>query len=133
DEHQGDDGPLDGEKNKKRQKTSKNSKSGRGSSSKQPVKTTKTSASRQQQQDWDAWVDDLVVDKDEEKRYVLSLHKIHAILFPEEDLEERMNHWVRKEFKTFNEEAQLSIQHWKDLWHKRVYKIRHRKVRDDQE
>ncbi|GJT26951.1 hypothetical protein Tco_0907226 [Tanacetum coccineum] len=179
DEHQGDDGPLDGEKNKKRQKTSKNSKSKRGSSSKQPVKATKTSASRQQQQDWDAWVDDLVVDKDEviledetpklieefqnvdkrvptifdskrmeatlrdmlrglkanieEKRYVLSLHKIHAILFPEEDLEEKMNRWVRKEFKTFNEEAQLSIQHWKDSWHKRVYKIRHMKVRDDQE
>ncbi|GKE87013.1 hypothetical protein Tco_1564488 [Tanacetum coccineum] len=50
----------------------------------------------------------------EERKYVLSLHKIHVIQFPEEDLEEKMNRWVRKEFKTFNEEARLSIQHWKD-------------------
>ncbi|GJS85778.1 hypothetical protein Tco_0752319 [Tanacetum coccineum] len=40
-----------------------------------------------------------------EKKYVLSLHKIHAERFPEADLEEKMNRWVRKEFKTFNEEA----------------------------
>ncbi|GKC14541.1 hypothetical protein Tco_1011323, partial [Tanacetum coccineum] len=38
--------------------------------------------------------------------------------FPKEDLEEKLKRWVRKEFKTFNEEAQLSIQHWKDSWHK---------------
>ncbi|GJR38646.1 hypothetical protein Tco_1214330 [Tanacetum coccineum] len=44
-----------------------------------------------------------------------------------------MNRWVRKEFKTFNEEAQLSIQHWNDSWHKRVYKINHRRVRDNLE
>ncbi|GJV60340.1 hypothetical protein Tco_1466440 [Tanacetum coccineum] len=44
-----------------------------------------------------------------EKRYVLSLHKIHAVLFPEEDLEEKMNQWVKKEFKNFNEEARLMI------------------------
>ncbi|GJT42449.1 hypothetical protein Tco_0951164 [Tanacetum coccineum] len=43
----------------------------------------------------------------EERKYVLSLHKIHAIQFPEEDLEEKMNRWVRKEFKTFNEEARI--------------------------
>ncbi|GJV41569.1 hypothetical protein Tco_1420009 [Tanacetum coccineum] len=42
-----------------------------------------------------------------------------------------MNRWVRKEFKTYNDEAQLSIQHWKDTWHKRMYKINHKKVRDD--
>ncbi|GJT39278.1 hypothetical protein Tco_0939143 [Tanacetum coccineum] len=67
------------------------------------------------------------------KRYVLSLHKIHATSFPEEDLEEKMIRLVRKVFKTFNEEARLSIQHWKDLWHKRMYKIKHTKVRDDSE
>ncbi|GJW62071.1 hypothetical protein Tco_0111406 [Tanacetum coccineum] len=152
---------------------------------------------QQQQQDWDAWVDDPVVDEDEvipedetpelikefhnvnkrvptifnrermketlrdmlsnqnlnepsryiynkdlfflkyenteEKRYVLSLHKIHVIPYPEEDLEEKMNRWVRKEFKMFNEEARLSIQHWKDTWHKRMYKINHRKLKDDPE
>ncbi|GJV96862.1 hypothetical protein Tco_1548439 [Tanacetum coccineum] len=46
-----------------------------------------------------------------EKKYILSLYKIHAERFPEVDLEEKMNHWVRKEFKTFNEDARLSIQH----------------------
>ncbi|GJS72279.1 hypothetical protein Tco_0705120 [Tanacetum coccineum] len=64
----------------------------------------------------------------EERQYVLSLHKIHVVPFPE-DLEEKMKHWVKKEFKTFNEEAQLSIQHWKYSWHKRLYKINHRRVR----
>ncbi|GKC24158.1 hypothetical protein Tco_1026308, partial [Tanacetum coccineum] len=54
-----------------------------------------------------------------EKKYILSLYKIHAEKFPEPDLEEKLNRWVRKEFKTFNEDAWLSIQHWKDSWHKR--------------
>ncbi|GJS58557.1 hypothetical protein Tco_0653341 [Tanacetum coccineum] len=54
------------------------------------------------------------------KKYILSLHKIHAERFPEADLEEKMNHWVCKEFKNFNKDARLSIQHWKDSWHKRV-------------
>ncbi|GJX57664.1 hypothetical protein Tco_0287561 [Tanacetum coccineum] len=56
----------------------------------------------------------------EDKRYVLSLHKIHTVPFPEDDLEEKMNRWIREEFKTSNEEARLSIQHWKDLWNKRI-------------
>ncbi|GJY59166.1 hypothetical protein Tco_0459058 [Tanacetum coccineum] len=55
----------------------------------------------------------------EEKKYILSLHEIHAKEFPELDLEEKMNRWVQKEFKTFNEDARLSIQHWKDSWHKK--------------
>ncbi|GJV99254.1 uncharacterized mitochondrial protein-like protein [Tanacetum coccineum] len=69
----------------------------------------------------------------EERKYVLSLHKIHAVPFLKEDLEENMNRWVRKEFKTFNEEERLSIQHWKDSWHKTMYKINHRRVRDHPE
>ncbi|GKE10323.1 RNA-directed DNA polymerase, eukaryota, nucleotide-binding alpha-beta plait domain protein, partial [Tanacetum coccineum] len=68
-----------------------------------------------------------------EKKYVLSLHKIHTVPFPKEDLEAKMNRLVRKEFKTFNEEAQLLIQHWKDSWHKRMYKLNQRKVRDNPE
>ncbi|GJW02835.1 hypothetical protein Tco_1561691 [Tanacetum coccineum] len=55
----------------------------------------------------------------EERKYVLSLHKIHAEEFPEPDLEEKLNRWVRKEFKTFNKDARLSITHWKDSWNKR--------------
>ncbi|GJW36697.1 hypothetical protein Tco_0059617 [Tanacetum coccineum] len=42
-----------------------------------------------------------------------------------------MNRRVRKEFKTFNEDARLSIQHWKDSWHKRVYKQNQRRVRNN--
>ncbi|GJU49950.1 hypothetical protein Tco_1219505 [Tanacetum coccineum] len=44
----------------------------------------------------------------EEKKYILSLHKIHAEEFPEPDLEEKLNRWVRKEFKTFNEDARIT-------------------------
>ncbi|GKE13544.1 retrovirus-related pol polyprotein from transposon TNT 1-94, partial [Tanacetum coccineum] len=68
-----------------------------------------------------------------EKKYILSLHKIHVERFPEADLEEKMNHWVRKEFKNFNEDARLSIQHWKDSWHKRVYKQNQRRVKNNPE
>ncbi|GJW67052.1 hypothetical protein Tco_0121476 [Tanacetum coccineum] len=65
----------------------------------------------------------------EEKKYILSFHKIHAEEFPKPDLEEKLNRWVRKEFKTFNEDARLSIQHWKDSWHKRVYNKNQKKVK----
>ncbi|GKB89592.1 hypothetical protein Tco_0961864, partial [Tanacetum coccineum] len=90
---------------------------------------------KQQQQEWDAWVEETIVNEDEvfpedetlkiihgntkERKYNLLLHKLHAELFPEVDLEEKMNRSVRKEFKNFNEEARLSIQHWEDSWHKR--------------
>ncbi|GJZ20810.1 hypothetical protein Tco_0557400 [Tanacetum coccineum] len=67
----------------------------------------------------------------EETKYTLSLRKIHAEPFPEADLEEKMNHWVLKEFKNFNEDARLSIQHWKDSWHKRLYRQNQRKARDN--
>ncbi|GJR68108.1 hypothetical protein Tco_0014173 [Tanacetum coccineum] len=44
----------------------------------------------------------------EGRKYVLSLYKIHAEEFPEPDLEEKLNRWVRKEFKTFNEDARIT-------------------------
>nr|GEU54229.1 uncharacterized mitochondrial protein AtMg00810-like [Tanacetum cinerariifolium] len=69
----------------------------------------------------------------EERSYILSLHKIHADPFLKEDLEERLKRCVRKEFMTFNEEARLSIHHWKDSWHKRMYKLNQRSVRDNPE
>nr|GEX08222.1 UBN2 domain-containing protein [Tanacetum cinerariifolium] len=64
-----------------------------------------------------------------EKKYVLSLHKIHVTSFPKEDLKEKMIQWVNRVFKTFNKEARLSIQHCKYSWHKRMYKIKHRKIK----
>ncbi|GJX10985.1 hypothetical protein Tco_0200844 [Tanacetum coccineum] len=69
----------------------------------------------------------------EEKKYILSLHKIHAERFPKVDLEEKINHWVRKEFKNFNEDARLTIQHWKDSWHKLVTNQNQRRVRNNPE
>ncbi|GJW44153.1 hypothetical protein Tco_0072952 [Tanacetum coccineum] len=44
----------------------------------------------------------------EEKKYILSLHKIQVESFPKADLEEKMNRWVSKEFKNFNEDARIT-------------------------
>ncbi|GJW02749.1 hypothetical protein Tco_1561605 [Tanacetum coccineum] len=154
DDHQDDDAPPEGEKRVKRQKTSKTSKSARGSSWKRPVKDSITYVSKQQQQqEWDAWVEETIINKDEvipedetpklitefqnvdkrvptifdraridatlndmnpnepprylynkdlfslkngnteEKKYILSPHKIHSERFLEADLEEKMNRW----------------------------------------
>ncbi|GJU86319.1 hypothetical protein Tco_1293865 [Tanacetum coccineum] len=42
-----------------------------------------------------------------------------------------MLYLVRKLFKKFNEKARLSIKHWKETWHKLVYKNKHKKERSD--
>nr|GEY89297.1 hypothetical protein [Tanacetum cinerariifolium] len=66
DEHQDNDAPPEGEKRVKRQKTSKSSKSARGSLSKRSVKYSTTYVSKQQQQqEWDAWVEETIIDEDE--------------------------------------------------------------------
>ncbi|GJU50237.1 hypothetical protein Tco_1219792 [Tanacetum coccineum] len=59
--------------------------------------------------------------------------KAYILTFLEDDLEDKLKRWVRKEFRTFNEEARLSIHHWKDSWHKRRYKLNQRRVRDNPE
>ncbi|GJY66072.1 hypothetical protein Tco_0468310 [Tanacetum coccineum] len=69
----------------------------------------------------------------EEKKYTILLHKIHAERFPEVNLEEKMNRWVRKEFKNFNEKARLTIRHLNDSWHKIVYKQKQRRVTNNPE
>ncbi|GKA11879.1 hypothetical protein Tco_0691425, partial [Tanacetum coccineum] len=65
---QEDDAPPEGEKRVKRHKASKSSKSTRGSSSKNSAKdsTTYVSKQQQQQQEWDAWVEETVINEDEE-------------------------------------------------------------------
>ncbi|GJS89643.1 hypothetical protein Tco_0772279 [Tanacetum coccineum] len=67
DDHQEDDAPPKGEKRVKKYKTSKISKFTRGSSSKQSAKDSTTYVSKQQhqQQEWDAWEEEIVIDKDE--------------------------------------------------------------------
>nr|GEY44997.1 reverse transcriptase domain-containing protein [Tanacetum cinerariifolium] len=66
DDHQEDDAPPEGEKIVKRHKASKLSKSTRGSSSKHSAKDSITYVSKQQQQqEWDAWLEETVIDEDE--------------------------------------------------------------------
>ncbi|GKE28900.1 hypothetical protein Tco_1444284, partial [Tanacetum coccineum] len=64
DAYQEDDAPLKGEKRVKRHKTSKSSKSARGSLSKRSAKDSTTYVSKQQQE-WDAWEEETVIDEDE--------------------------------------------------------------------
>ncbi|GJS84902.1 retrovirus-related pol polyprotein from transposon TNT 1-94 [Tanacetum coccineum] len=67
DEHQDDDAPPEGEKRVKRSKGSKRSKSARGSLSKHSSKdfTKYVSKQQSQQQEWDAWEEENVIDEDE--------------------------------------------------------------------
>ncbi|GJX43594.1 hypothetical protein Tco_0260270 [Tanacetum coccineum] len=66
DDHQEDDVPPEGEKRVKRHTTSKISKSARDSSSKHLTKDSTTYVSKQQQQqEWDAWVEETVIYEEE--------------------------------------------------------------------
>ncbi|GKE89088.1 hypothetical protein Tco_1566563, partial [Tanacetum coccineum] len=192
DEHQGDDGPPKGEKRSK----------------------TFASERQQQQQEWDAWVEDIyedeVIPDDETPELIEEFQNVDKrvpIIFDDERMEATLRDMMRnqfkdaeeyayhleqsknymenqivweskqedirrskpyahvfygpqrnpnepprylynkdlfflkngnseerkKEFKTFNEEARLSIQHWKDSWHKRMHNINHIRVRDNPE
>nr|GEW68329.1 hypothetical protein [Tanacetum cinerariifolium] len=65
DDHQEDDAPPNGEKRVKRHKASKSLKSARGSSSKHSAKDSTSYVSKQQQQqEWDAWVEETVIEED---------------------------------------------------------------------
>ncbi|GJV15445.1 hypothetical protein Tco_1360768 [Tanacetum coccineum] len=66
DEDQEDDAPPEGDKRVKRHMTSKSSKSARGSSSKQSPtdSTTYVSKQQQQQQEWEAWLEETVINED---------------------------------------------------------------------
>ncbi|GJV35567.1 hypothetical protein Tco_1408044 [Tanacetum coccineum] len=55
------------------------------------------------------------------RKYVLSLHKIHAIYFPENDVEELKSILVRKVIKKFHLEARYVVHHWKSTWAKIGY------------
>nr|GEY41143.1 hypothetical protein [Tanacetum cinerariifolium] len=109
-ENQDNDAPPEGEKRLKRSKESKRSKSAKRSSSKHSRKdsTTYVSKPKSQQQEWDAWEEENVIDENEEKKYILSLHMIYVEEFPKPDLEEKLNRLVWNEFKTFNEDARIT-------------------------
>ncbi|GJU15150.1 hypothetical protein Tco_1143116, partial [Tanacetum coccineum] len=69
----------------------------------------------------------------EAKKYVPSLHKIHAFPFPEDDLEELNTRWVRKTIKRFNLYARYVVDHWKNPWAQQGHIRRQLKTRDDPE
>ncbi|GJU48227.1 hypothetical protein Tco_1217782 [Tanacetum coccineum] len=55
------------------------------------------------------------------RKCVLSLHKIHAFAFLENDLEELNTRYVRKPIKRCNIYARYVVEHWKNLWAKQSY------------
>nr|GEU32378.1 retrovirus-related Pol polyprotein from transposon TNT 1-94 [Tanacetum cinerariifolium] len=57
----------------------------------------------------------------EPRKYVLLLHKIHAISFLENDPKELKSIWVKKVIKKFKLEARYVIRHCKSLWAKIGY------------
>ncbi|GJX62686.1 hypothetical protein Tco_0295586 [Tanacetum coccineum] len=57
----------------------------------------------------------------ETRKCVLSLHKIHAFAFLENDLEELNTRYVRKPIKRCNIYARYVVEHWKNLWAKQCY------------
>ncbi|GJV20722.1 hypothetical protein Tco_1369742 [Tanacetum coccineum] len=55
------------------------------------------------------------------EKIVLSLHKFHAIIFNDVDIEERTSRWVNKCVKKFNPYARYGADHWKNPYAKIFY------------
>ncbi|GJS21995.1 hypothetical protein Tco_0450627 [Tanacetum coccineum] len=60
------------------------------------------------------------------EKIVLSLHKFPAIIFNDDDIEERTSKWVNKCVKKFNTYAQYGVEHWKNP-HAKIFYIRKQK------
>ncbi|GKF19419.1 hypothetical protein Tco_0068057, partial [Tanacetum coccineum] len=56
----------------------------------------------------------------------LSLHKFPAIIFNDDDIEERTSRWVNKCVKKFNPYARYGVEHWKNP-HAKIFYIRKQK------
>ncbi|GKE37045.1 hypothetical protein Tco_1460450 [Tanacetum coccineum] len=56
------------------------------------------------------------------EKIVLSLHKFPAIIFNDDDIEERTSKWVNKCVKKFNPYARYGVEHWKNPHVKIFYK-----------
>ncbi|GJV18581.1 hypothetical protein Tco_1367601 [Tanacetum coccineum] len=110
-----DDSPPEGEKRVKRHKASKSSKSARGSSSKHSTKDSTTYVSKlQQQQEWDAWVEETVIDKDEEilgdetPELIIELQDVDKrvlTIFDYERMKATLNDALSNQFKNAKEYA----------------------------
>ncbi|GJV18087.1 hypothetical protein Tco_1363410 [Tanacetum coccineum] len=60
------------------------------------------------------------------EKIVLSLHKFPAIIFNNDDIEERTSRWVNKCVKKFNPYARYGVEHWKNP-HAKIFYIRKQK------
>ncbi|GKB08208.1 hypothetical protein Tco_0836492 [Tanacetum coccineum] len=60
------------------------------------------------------------------EKIVLSLHKFPAIIFNNDDIEERTSRWVNKSVKKFNPYARYGVEHWKNP-HAKIFYIRKQK------
>ncbi|GJZ61871.1 hypothetical protein Tco_0618008 [Tanacetum coccineum] len=60
------------------------------------------------------------------EKIVLSLHKFPAIIFNDDDIEERTSRWVNKGVKKFNPYARYGVEHWKNP-HAKIFYIRKQK------
>nr|GEV24557.1 40S ribosomal protein S5-like [Tanacetum cinerariifolium] len=49
------------------------------------------------------------------EKIVTSPHKFSAVIFPDDDIEERTSRWVDKCVKKFNPYARYNVEHWKNL------------------
>ncbi|GJZ04579.1 hypothetical protein Tco_0537854 [Tanacetum coccineum] len=56
------------------------------------------------------------------EKIVLSLHKFPAIIFNDDDIEERTSRWVNKCVKKFNPYARYGVEHWKNP-HAKIFYI----------
>ncbi|GJR54010.1 retrovirus-related pol polyprotein from transposon TNT 1-94 [Tanacetum coccineum] len=60
------------------------------------------------------------------EKIILSLHKLPAIIFNDDDIEERTSRWVNKYVKKFNPYARYGAEHWKNP-HAKIFYIRKQK------
>ncbi|GJR56032.1 hypothetical protein Tco_1406553 [Tanacetum coccineum] len=60
------------------------------------------------------------------EKVVLLLHKFPAIIFNDDDIEERTSRWVNKCVKKFNPYARYGVEHWKNP-HAKIFYIRKQK------
>ncbi|GJS54719.1 hypothetical protein Tco_0628081 [Tanacetum coccineum] len=60
------------------------------------------------------------------EKIVLSLYKFPAIIFNDDDIEERTSRWVNKCVKKFNPYARYGVEHWKNP-HAKMFYIRKQK------
>ncbi|GJU09093.1 hypothetical protein Tco_1125523 [Tanacetum coccineum] len=60
------------------------------------------------------------------EKIVLSLHKFPAVIFNDDDIEERTSRWVNKFVRKFNPYARYGVEHWKNP-HANIFYIRKQK------